>query len=107
MYKRQEQWYLENRGALTAGVALDMAPFFEGNRYYLFVKKMYSDIRLVAAPPSCIGKFGADTDNWEWPRHSGDFSVFRIYTAPDGSPAEYSAENVPLKPKYYLKVRCV
>ncbi|WP_288946370.1 S46 family peptidase [uncultured Porphyromonas sp.] len=102
--KVAEQWYVENRGALTAGVTLDMAPFYEGNRYYLFVKKQYSDIRLVAAPPSCIGKFGADTDNWEWPRHSGDFSVFRIYTAPDGSPAEYSADNVPLKPKYYLKV---
>ncbi|MDO5017576.1 MAG: S46 family peptidase [Porphyromonas sp.] len=97
-------WYEANRGTLTEGITLDMAPFYEGNRYYLFVKKEYSDIRLVAAPPSCIGKFGADTDNWEWPRHSGDFSVFRIYTAPDGSPAKYSADNIPLKPKYFLKV---
>lgn len=102
--KVAEQWYKENRGELTNGVNLDMAPFYEGNRYYLFVKKIYSDIRLVAAPPSCIGKFGADTDNWAWPRHSGDFSVFRIYTAPDGSPAEYAAENIPLNPKYYLKI---
>lgn len=99
-----QQWYKENRGEITKSVSLDMAPFYEGNRYYLFVKKIYSDVRLVAAPPSCIGKFGADTDNWAWPRHSGDFSVFRIYTAPDGSPAEYAAENVPLKPKYYLKI---
>lgn len=105
-YLRQvaEEWYKEHRGELTSGVSLDMAPFYEGNRYYLFVKKIYSDVRLVAAPPSCIGKFGADTDNWDWPRHSGDFSVFRIYTAPDGSPAEYSASNIPLRPKYYLKV---
>ena len=102
--KVAEQWYQENRGELTAGVALDMAPFYEGNRYYLFVKRVYSDVRLVAAPPSCIGKFGADTDNWAWPRHSGDFSVFRIYTAPDGTPAEYSADNVPLKPSYFLKI---
>lgn len=102
--KVAEQWYKENRGELTNGVNLDMASFYEGNRYYLFVKKIYSDIRLVAAPPSCIGKFGADTDNWAWPRHSGDFSVFRIYTAPDGSPAEYAAENIPLNPKYYLKI---
>lgn len=99
-----QQWYKEHRGEITEGVDLDMAPFYEGNRYYLFVKKIYSDIRLVAAPPSCIGKFGADTDNWAWPRHSGDFSVFRIYTAPDGSPAKYAAENIPLKPKYYLKI---
>ncbi len=99
-----QEWYKEHRGELSSSVDLDMAPFYEGNRYYLFVKKIYSDVRLVAAPPSCIGKFGADTDNWAWPRHSGDFSIFRIYTAPDGSPAEYAAENIPLKPKYYLKI---
>lgn len=104
LQKVANTWYEENRGAITEGILLDMAPFYEGNRYYLFVKKVYSDIRLVAAPPSCIGKFGADTDNWAWPRHSGDFSVFRIYTAPDGSPAKYSSDNVPLKPNYYLKI---
>ena len=78
--------------------------FFEGNKYYLFVYEVYKDVRLVGAPPSSIGKFGYDTDNWEWPRHTGDFSIFRVYTAPDGSPAEYAPENIPLKPDYYLPI---
>lgn len=78
--------------------------FFEGNEFYLFVYETYKDIRLVGAPPSSIGKFGADTDNWMWPRHTGDFSMFRVYTAPDGSPAEYSEKNIPLKPKYSLPI---
>lgn len=79
-------------------------PFYHGNKYYLFVTETYNDIRLVGAPPSSIGKFGADTDNWEWPRHAGDFSLFRIYTGPDGKPADYSEDNVPMKPKYHLPV---
>ena len=79
-------------------------PFYEGNEYYAFVTKKYTDVRLVGAPPSSIGKFGADTDNWEWPRHTGDFSLFRIYTAPDGSPADYSADNVPMAPKKHLEI---
>lgn len=78
--------------------------FFAGNEYYLFVYQTYKDVRLVGAPPSAIGKFGGDTDNWMWPRHTGDFSIFRIYTAPDGSAAEYSKNNVPLKPKHYLPI---
>lgn len=78
--------------------------FFDGNEYYMFIKEVYKDVRLVGAPPSSIGNFGGDTDNWMWPRHTGDFSLFRIYTAPDGSPAEYSEENIPLKPKYSLPV---
>jgi len=78
--------------------------FFEGNEYYMFVYLVYKDVRLVGAPPSSIGKFGGDTDNWMWPRHTGDFSIFRIYTAPDGSPAEYSEDNIPLNPKYYLPI---
>jgi hypothetical protein len=78
--------------------------FFEGNEYYMFVYLVYKDIRLVGAPPSSIGKFGGDTDNWMWPRHTGDFSIFRVYTAPDGSPAEYAEENIPLVPKHYLPV---
>jgi len=78
--------------------------FFEGNEFYMFVYLVYKDVRLVGAPPSSIGKFGGDTDNWMWPRQTGDFSIFRIYTAPDGSPAEYSTDNVPLKPKYYLPI---
>ncbi len=79
-------------------------PFFNGNQYFLFVTETYNDVRLVGAPPSSIGKFGADTDNWEWPRHTGDFSLFRIYTAPDGTPAEYSKDNVPMKPRYHLPI---
>ena len=79
-------------------------PFFNGNKYYMLVYIVYKDVRLVGAPPSSIGKFGGDTDNWMWPRHTGDFTVFRIYTAPDGSPATYSKDNVPLKPKHFLPI---
>ena len=78
--------------------------FYSGNTYYLLVYERYNDVRLVGAPPVSIGKFGSDTDNWEWPRHTGDFSVFRVYMSPDGKPAAYSKNNVPLKPKYYLPV---
>jgi Peptidase S46 len=79
-------------------------PFYEGNQYFLFVTETYRDVRLVGAPPSSIGKFGSDTDNWVWPRHTGDFSMFRIYAGKDGRPAPYSADNVPLKPKYALTI---
>jgi len=82
----------------------NVSSFFGGNNYYLLVYEIYSDVRLVGAPPSSIGKFGHDSDNWEWPRHTGDFSVFRVYMGPDGKPAEYSEENIPLKPRYYLPV---
>jgi len=78
--------------------------FYGGNEYYMFVYQTYKDVRLVGAPPESIGKFGGDTDNWMWPRHTGDFSIFRIYTAPDGSPAEYAKENIPLKPKHHLPI---
>ncbi len=81
-----------------------VSSFFGGNEYYRFVYQVYEDVRLVGAPPSSIGKFGGDTDNWMWPRHTGDFSIFRVYTAPDGSPAKFSTENIPLKPKYHLPV---
>lgn len=77
---------------------------FKGNFFYLFVYEVFEDIRLVAAPPESIGKFGADTDNWMWPRHTGDFSMFRIYCAPDGSPAPYAPENVPYHPKHFLPI---
>lgn len=83
---------------------VEVKSFFEGNEYYLFVYETYNDIRLVGAPPSAVGKYGGDTDNWMWPRHTGDFSIFRIYTAPDGTPAEYSEKNIPLVPKYYLPI---
>ncbi|MEX2370162.1 MAG: S46 family peptidase [Bacteroidales bacterium] len=83
---------------------VQVRPMFEGNRYFLFVLETFLDVRLVGAPPESIGKFGADTDNWMWPRHTGDFSLFRVYTAPDGKPAEYSPDNIPLKPKHHLPV---
>lgn len=83
---------------------VEVKSFFNGNEYYRFVYEVYRDIRLVGAPPSSIGKFGGDTDNWMWPRHTGDFSVFRIYTAPDGSPADYAKENVPFKSKKFLNI---
>jgi hypothetical protein len=78
--------------------------FFDGNQYLLFVTETFKDIRLVGAPPSSIGKFGSDTDNWVWPRHTGDFSMFRIYAGKDNRPAEYSKDNVPYVPKHYLPV---
>lgn len=78
--------------------------FYEGNEYYMFVYQVYTDVRLVGTPPSAVGKFGGDTDNWMWPRHTGDFSIFRVYCAPDGSPANYSEENVPLTPKHHLPI---
>lgn len=77
---------------------------FKGNQFLVFVYQRYSDIRLVGAPAESIGKFGGDTDNWEWPRHTGDFSIFRAYMSKDGKPADYSPENVPLKPRHFLPV---
>lgn len=78
--------------------------FYDGNQYILFVTETFKDIRLVGAPPSSIGKFGSDTDNWVWPRHTGDFSLFRIYADKNNRPAEYSTENVPYKPKYFFPI---
>ena len=83
---------------------VSVRPFFQGNEYYYFVYQDYKDVRLVGTPPESLGKFGGDTDNWEWPRHTADFSMFRVYANADGSPAEYSENNVPLKPKHYLPV---
>lgn len=77
---------------------------FSGNEYYLFVFEVFKDVRLVGAPPSSIGKFGGDTDNWMWPRHTGDFAVLRVYVSPDGKPAKYSKENKPYEPIYHLPV---
>ena len=79
-------------------------PFYYGNQYFMFVTETYSDIRLVGVPPESIGKFGGDSDNWMWPRHTGDFSLYRIYTDKDGKPAEYSKDNIPMKPKQYFPV---
>lgn len=85
-------------------VEVEIVPFYHGNQYILFVYDVYKDVRLVACPPWGIGKYGADTDNWTWPRHKGDFCIFRVYTAPDGSPAEYSKNNIPMKSKHYLPI---
>ena len=78
--------------------------FFQGNEFYYFVYQDYKDVRLVGVPPESLGKFGGDTDNWEWPRHTADFSMFRVYADKDGNPADYSVNNVPLQPKHYLPV---
>ena len=81
-----------------------VAEMFYGNEYYLFVYEVYEDVRLVGAPPSSIGKFGADSDNWMWPRQTGDFALFRVYMSPDGKPAKYAKENVPFKAKHFLPI---
>lgn len=90
----------------TEGTILSgqVQPMFEGNQFFLFLYTIYKDVRLVGAPPQSMGKFGGDTDNWIWPRHTADFSMFRIYTGPDGKPAAYSKDNIPLKPKHFLPV---
>ena len=90
--------------AAGKGLSASVEEFYYGNQYFLFVYKEFSDVRLVGAPPSSIGKFGGDTDNWMWPRHTGDFSIFRIYAGPDNEPAGYSADNVPYRPKKYFKI---
>ena len=87
-----------------AGISAQALPFYAGNKFYLIYLKTYSDVRMVAAPPSSIGKFGGETDNWMWPRHTCDFSVFRIYADANGEPAEYNENNVPLKAKKHLAI---
>src|SRR5207302_2493878 len=88
----------------ASSIETRISPLFKGNQFLAFVYQIYRDVRLVGAPPEALGKFGGDTDNWEWPRHTCDYSIFRVYAAKDGSPAAYSPENVPLKPKWYLPV---
>ncbi len=109
--KEYEEITRANIAALTErlekehpGMRIEVKPFFEGNQFFAFVMEVYSDVRLVGTPPSSIGKFGGDTDNWMWPRHTGDFSVFRVYAGPDNRPAEYSPENRPYKAEKYLKI---
>jgi hypothetical protein len=95
---------IENVAKAEGKFDADVKSFFEGNEFYLFVYTTYNDVRLVGAPPSSVGKYGGDTDNWMWPRHTGDFSVLRIYTGQNGKPAKYSKENIPLKPKHSLPI---
>ncbi|MDP4149132.1 MAG: S46 family peptidase [Bacteroidota bacterium] len=92
--------YSDDSQSITGRVST----LFKGNQFLVFVYQRYSDIRLVGAPPESVGKFGGDTDNWEWPRHTGDFSVFRVYMSKDGKPSAYSPDDIPLKPKYFLPV---
>ncbi len=100
----QEISKIEKENNESGKYTVSVRPFFQGNEYYYFVYQDYKDVRLVGVPPESLGKFGGDTDNWEWPRHTADFSMFRVYANADGSPAEYSENNVPLKPKHYLPV---
>jgi hypothetical protein len=86
------------------GYSADIKPIFNGNQYFIYVYEVFKDIRLVGAPPVAIGKFGGDTDNWVWPRHTGDFSLFRIYAGKDNKPANYSANNVPYKPRKFFPI---
>ena len=112
MSDREAESFVKNvRDSLTKAAVGDdkhlnarVVSFYEGNAYYVVVSKTFKDIRFVGAPPSSIGKFGGETDNWEWPRHTGDFSVFRIYADKDNNPAEYSPDNVPYTPKKFLSI---
>ena len=100
----QEIALIEKENNEGGKYTVSVRSFFQGNEYYYFVYQDYNDVRLVGTPPESLGKFGGDTDNWEWPRHTADFSMFRIYADKDGNPAEYSENNVPLQPKHYLPV---
>lgn len=100
----QEIALIEKENNEGGKYVVSVRSFFQGNEFYYFVYQDYKDVRLVGTPPESVGKFGGDTDNWEWPRHTGDFSMFRIYADANGNPADYSTANVPLKPKQHLKV---
>jgi hypothetical protein len=100
----QETAAIEKENNEGGKYTVSVRPFFQGNEYYYFVYQDYKDVRLVGTPPESLGKFGGDTDNWEWPRHTADFSMFRIYADKDGNPADYSINNVPLNPKHHLPV---
>jgi hypothetical protein len=100
----QEIALIEKENNEGGKYTVSVRSFFQGNEFYYFVYQDYKDVRLVGTPPESVGKFGGDTDNWEWPRHTGDFSMFRVYADANGQPAEYSVNNVPLKPKHHLPV---
>ena len=100
----QEMSKIQKENSEGGKYVVSVRSFFQGNEYYYFVYQDFKDVRLVGTPPESIGKFGGDTDNWEWPRQTGDFSLFRVYTDKDGNAADYSPNNIPLKAKRYLKV---
>jgi hypothetical protein len=101
---QQEIALIEKENNEGGKYTVSVRPFFQGNEYYYFVYQDYKDVRLVGTPTESLGKFGGDTDNWEWPRHTADFSMFRVYADKDGNPAEYSKDNVPLQPKHHLPI---
>ena len=101
---QQEIAKIEKENSENGKYIVNVRSFYNGNEFYYFVYQDYHDVRLVGTPPNSIGKFGGDTDNWEWPRHTGDFAVFRVYGDKDGNPAAYAKENIPLKPKYHLPI---
>ncbi|MCC2599719.1 S46 family peptidase [Sphingobacterium sp. FBM7-1] len=100
----QEIAKIEQENSEDGKYIVSVKSFYNGNEYYYFVYQDYTDVRLVGTPPNSIGKFGGDTDNWEWPRHTGDFSVFRVYADKEGNPAPYSEDNVPLTPRHFLPI---
>lgn len=104
MMMRKLSGIMEKRYQEKTGYEASLSVAWRGAKYYISLYQVYSDIRLVGAPPAQVGAFGGDTDNWEWPQHKGDFALLRIYTAPDGSPAKYAPENVPFHPSKYLKI---
>ena len=104
LVKKQVAEVRKRFGKEYPGMEISVKPFFGGNQYFAFAMEVYKDIRLVGTPPNSIGKFGGDTDNWIWPRHTGDFSLFRIYAGRDNKPAAYSPDNVPYKPKRHFKI---
>jgi hypothetical protein len=101
---QQEIALIEKENNEGGKYTVSVRPFFQGNEYYYFVYQDYQDVRLVGTPTESLGKFGGDTDNWEWPRHTADFSMFRVYADKEGNPADYSKDNVPLQPKHYLPI---
>ena len=104
MAKRAKMKELENAASENGKYYPMVKSFYEGNEYYMFVYRVFTDVRLVGVANASIGKFGGDTDNWMWPRHTGDFSIFRVYADKDGNPAAYSKDNVPLTPKHHLPI---
>ncbi len=104
MMMRKLSWILEKRYKEKTGLEASLSSMWRGTKYYIDLYEEYADVRLVAAPPVCIAAFGGDVDNWEWPQHKCDFAMYRVYTAPDGKPAEYAPENVPLKSPARYKV---
>ena len=102
---REVSRLIENESTKDTHYSARVKSFFGGNDFYILTYETFKDVRLVGAPPSSIGAFGGDTDNWMWPRHTGDFALYRIYCGPDGKPADYSVGNIPYEPKHHLPIQ--